>query len=329
MIVVSVVIPFVNVDAKQNPNLRTQNSAKSRDAYLRASIVCLASFRRWNEDVNLVFATNAPVPEWFEERTRSLRAEVRYVEFSHVPPRNFSSAFLGSFFLIDVLQAPWDSDHLVLTDPDVICLGNLEPVLEDCEHRIGALPLNYARDRPVNGLSSIGAESIHQDLGLPPGPVTHFGGEFYVIPQILLSEAAAKVEAAWRHSLAQFLNGERHFPTEEHMMNYVLRQVPTTGLQEHVKRVWTAHGFRNVDGKEADLLIWHLPAEKERGFRKVWAASSPPSWFWEADQDTFIKRSSRAFGVGRRGPIRWTLDNVARSYRALRSGLDAVRTKGT
>lgn len=37
-----------------------------------------------------------------------------------------------------------------------------------------------------------------------------------------------------------------------------------------IKRIWTdSSNYRNVDVKDLNLIIWHLPAEKQSGLKKI------------------------------------------------------------
>ena len=40
--------------------------------------------------------------------------------------------------------------------------------------------------------------------------------------------------------------------------------------KEVIKRIWTAHIYRNVEKDDDKYIIWHLPAEKNRGLIKIY-----------------------------------------------------------
>lgn len=314
----TVAIPFVKVAHDQNPNSRAGTDEQSLRSYLRAAFISLATFRRWNPELRLEFITNVDPPAYFVTWLKSIEASVRLVEFDHRPPQGFAKSFLGCFFLLDALSQHCDGT-ILLVDPDVVCLGNLEPVFERCRDAVGVLEMEYADSQSVNGLSRVRAQLLHKQLGEGDGPPPHFGGEIYVVPPSARRKLAKRAETAWSFSLKAFAEGRDYMPTEEHILNFAVRGVDHVLLNDLAKRVWTAHSFRTVDGRESDLLMWHLPAEKDRGFINLEsAAADRASWFWRSAAPSFAARMGQVFGLWRRSPLRYAFDSAGRIQRAIR-----------
>lgn len=70
-----------------------------------------------------------------------------------------------------------------------------------------------------------------------------------------------RLERVWNSALKKWSSGLPYFTTEEHMMSFALSKIKVYHARKEVKRNWTAHSYRTVDGTEDSLFLWHLPAE--------------------------------------------------------------------
>ncbi|WES62857.1 hypothetical protein P0L94_10340 [Microbacter sp. GSS18] len=263
-----------------------------------------------------MLATDHEVGQSRLSQLAGIGVQHRLIAFDHAPPAGFAPTFLGSLFLLDVVSV-MEASTLIIIDPDVVCVGPLAPLLEAVpDDSVGVLPIEYAPDKPVNGLSALDAAVIHAQLGEERSTPCHFGGEAYVIPQRVVAEVRHGVSVAWADSLSRHERRELHFRTEEHVMNFALRRVKVTDVSPYVRRIWTAHGHRSVRGDERGLSLWHLPAEKERGFRSLRTAlTMEDSWFWEAERDRFVDVVGRKCGLWGRSLPRLCIDLVAHTVR--------------
>jgi hypothetical protein len=307
----AVAIAFVRVPAEQNPNLRARRAGDPLEDYYRAMAVAFASVRRWNPEMPLMLVTNEEPGGRFADELAKLDATIQLCSFEHRPPPGFSDQFAGSLFMLDAVRACADQDT-VFIDPDVVCLRDLGPVIAEMGGAVGAMPLNYPGTTAIGGLTLDQAAGLHSLLGEPlDGPVIHYGGESYIIPAAHAGAVSARAEAAWSFSLDRHRENLSRFPTEEHILSYALRGVPTCSLRPHVRRIWTAATYRTIHGDESDVSIWHLPSEKSCGFRTLHRpATDPSSWFWTSPPDEFLERVGRIMGVTSRTPGRWTRDHL-------------------
>ncbi len=310
---ISVAIPFVRASAEQSPNIRAGSHLAT---YYRAMAVTFASVRRWNPDVDLVLVTNEPAPEDFARELGDLGVSEELVAFAHEPPAGFNRSFAASLYMLDALGHPGGAKQVLYIDPDVLCVRPLDDMHATCGDAVGALQLSYSADHDVNGLTRRQAAELHAQLGEPTdSPPQHFGGECYVVPAGLAPTLIDRAESAWRLSLDRHEHGESRFTTEEHIMGFALRGVPVVELSSFVRRIWTAASHRTVDGRESELTLWHLPAEKDRGFAEMYSlATDRDSWFWRADADEFVRRSARLMGISNRRPSRLARDLAGAVY---------------
>jgi hypothetical protein len=310
-------IPFARTTASQNPNLRLDVGADPAEPYFRAMTVAFGSLRRWHPDTELALISNAPPPAEHLAVLRRLGVDYREVPFAHRPPVGFTQRFEASLYALDALAA-LTAETTVLLDPDALCVGPLAGMLDRLQGRVGALRMDFSEDENINGLTRLQAGELHALLGEPERAPVHYGGEVYVFPLSRRDAVVARSERAWQLALARHQEGLTKFTTEEHILSYALRDVPVALLNSDVRRIWTTHRYRTVDGRESALSVWHLPAEKGRGFPALYpVVVDAGSWFWCADRAEFVDRCGRAMGLHGRRPSRWAKDVAGAAVHAL------------
>ncbi|MCD5343524.1 hypothetical protein LR392_14965 [Arthrobacter sp. AK04] len=305
----TVAVPFVRTEASQNPNLSVRTGEDPAEPYMRAMTVAFASIRRWNPDAKLELISNVP-PELVHLRNlERVGVEYKSVPFDHRPPSGFTQRFSASLYMLDALAAS-TAEMTVLIDPDVLCIDRLNKMLP-LPHHAAALKMPFPPNEDINGLTRAQAGGLHAELGEPCDSPEHFGGEVYVVPQSQLGVLVERNEAAWALALRRRAADLPTFTTEEHILSYSLRGLPTQDLAGYVRRIWTTHRYRQVNGKESDLVLWHLPAEKDRGFRRLYPfALDRTSWFWQSERSEFVERSGKAMGFHSRVASRFAKDTM-------------------
>ncbi|MFC7305774.1 hypothetical protein ACFQVC_16290 [Streptomyces monticola] len=291
----------------------TPQSARA-EMYYRALSVTLASVRRWHPGLRTVLVTDTEPPPYVREF-----AEVRFTAFRHRPPEGFvTEPMRGCLYTLDALDALAGDDTL-LVDPDVLCTAPLDGLFARAGDKLGAYPLEVAPEHDIYGQTRAGAAVLHQLLGtdgaLPP---LHYGGECYWIPAGRAPELRHATDRAWRLSLSRHARGETWLPTEEHLLGYGLNTRPVVDLSPYVRRVWTASRYRTVDGSEHTLPLWHLPAEKNRGFQTLYAAVvDRSSWFWSTRRAEFVARAGRVLSVTGRTPGKLVRDGLGQAVQLM------------
>lgn len=313
-------IPYAPMPASQSPNISTHSRAD--DVYMRSSFVALASFTRWNPDWDCVLFTSEQPSAFWAEKFSSIGVDRIIVEpFKHFPPSGFAPTFAGALYLLDAVDTLAKDDYLLLIDPDVIAVASVNAILEDTAS-VAALALHHRPEDDINRLTLAGASRIHASLGEPRESVVHYGGEFYGIPAALRGLLQQRVDAAWEESLRGFAEGREFFTTEEHVMSFALAGMPVRESSDIIRRIWTSHSFRTVNGQEANLAMWHLPAEKERSIAVAYeAAIDPMSWFWTDSDAAFKDRFGRLAGMSHRSTLRYLQDTAGRGKRIAQRAL--------
>lgn len=313
----SVAIPFVRVSADQNPNISVSGQADSSASYYRSMIATFASLRRWNAGLQLLLISNEPPPPKYAGSLDEFGVELVMTEFRHSPPNGFAKHFAASLYLLDAIEAISRKGQrgfqTLLLDPDVLCISPLQQMFAQARGSVGVLPQHYPPTHSVNGLTLEDAAILHSILTGSMSPVPeYFGGEAYLFDHDSLPHALELVRRAWELSMRRHDEGKTKFVTEEHILNFALHDVSRFDLSAYARRIWTAHHHRTVSGTENGLALWHLPAEKGRGFDVAYrAAIDPASWFWTADRARFIDHAGRVFALHHRTPTRLTADWAA------------------
>lgn len=319
----TVAVAFTPAPAAQNPNLRATTDLGAIKSYFKAIVLTFASVRRWNPDLRLALVTDCEPPTPFAGQLAALGVQLLETSFDHRPPDGFWPTFNASLYTVDAIailaRTAEPTDPVLLIDPDVLCTGELTPVLDAIRGSdVLVYPTGFPDDEPSQGLSALDAAVLHRELDPElQEPPTHYGGELYGFTPAGVFPILQRAETAWQLALARWADGRSGFVTEEHLLNYALRRAPLVDATGFIRRIWTTPTFRNVIGDEGSLLLWHLPAEKDRGFVKLAAAAADPrSWFWIADRAEYVRRAGGLVGIPRRALSRFAYDVAGGTIRA-------------
>ncbi len=278
---------FVSDDADEAsvfPGVSGDSSDKGfQDVYWRCVVVFFWSSLRFNPEARHVFYTNAPLPvvdgldvgDWFA------RAGIETVclPITHRLPPAATASFGNQFYLLDVIAHaaadPGGTGAFMLLDSDCLWNGAGDPFWEAIA-RDGVLtyPLWYSEDEIINGVSRRTLGEIHRDFygEAPAETPKYFGGELFAAGGAALSDIARESAAAWEMNLAALRDGRPWCREEAQLLSIVHQRLglTTSDASRLFKRIWTDHRtFRNVAAADASLPLWHLPAEKQFGFAKV------------------------------------------------------------
>jgi len=267
-----VAIAFTPAPATQSPNLRRTDDGRAAAAYYRAIVITFSSIRRWNPDADLKLVSDVDPPPPFDRQLADLDVHVLLTPFDHRPPEGFWPIFNASLYTIDALRALADDgsvkDAVLLLDPDILCTGNLGPVVDAIAPDTWVVyPLVGSYAEKTQGLEVAHTAELHQLLDdTLVGPPEYYGGELYGFRPETAGPVLDRAEAAWQLAFKNWKEQRPHFVTEEHLLNYALRRAKLADASPYIRRIWTAPVHRTVAGDELTLLLWHLPAEKDRGF---------------------------------------------------------------
>lgn len=255
------------------------DSAKRKLIYWRSIAVLCASVRRaTNPRLDILICTNETPPSDISNLLAGFNVSFVSPDFAFRPPRGLYPAFSGAFYLFDCmnycLRHFSDECIFVFLDPDCLVMDNLESVL-GCARPIIGYELKLAEDEEENGCSrndllAFLGDMAGNEVGQPP---RYFGGELLIVNGEELGTVCNIVEQVWTLNLTNFVAGKTTLRTEEHVISVALARLgDRVGLgNEIIKRMWTRPSFRNVSCSDEKFSIWHLPAEKQHAFQRLFA----------------------------------------------------------
>ena len=317
-------IAFASAPKWDSPNIRGRNETAALKNYFQAMACLFASVRRWNSDIRLELITDADPPAFFITATAKLQLRIVKRAFKYRPPQGYADRFNASMFLLDALDVYKDANNdasIALVDPDVLCIKSLGPMFDAAFTATGAYPIDFSLSDNINGLSRNEAALLHSKLDnrlYDAGP--HYGGELLVVRSSSLGPLVERCRSAFLFSVQRSQRGETRFTTEEHIVSYGLRNQSVADMSPFVRRIWTCRTSRSIRGDEFSLSLWHVPAEKGRGFRRLFSyVQDQNSWFWNSDQEEFAIRAASILGI-KRTHGRVITDSAARMVRAIHGG---------
>jgi hypothetical protein len=304
---------FAHTHELDSPNLtlRKKDLAPA-EFYYRCMFVSAASVRRWNPSQEIMVVTNRGLPTEYASDFKSLGVTIEYQRFDSQPDPALVSAFRTSSYTLDVLTS--SNEDVMLVDPDTVCLGSLSPLLEAAGGKIAGLTIDYDLNRDVNGMSRRQAQLIAETLLRRQVAVfPHLGGEFLFVPRFMNDFLTERLNELWELNKRLALEAKKIVPTEEHFFSIALADQSVFDVHPFVRRIWTAHRYRRIPENFRDLLIWHLPAEKTRGFREMFnVATDRSSWFWSTDHEEFVDQCANTLHLKNRSPLHFLKDTIGR-----------------
>lgn len=285
-------VAFAFVDGQINPNYQGSDATQE---YLRCALVLFTSIRKFHPSASCTMHTNVPLEENWLVRYQEVGCENKVTSFEHFPPPGFISTFQASLFLLDVLSNLPDSGLHVIVDPDVICVAPIPMSLsQGIGPRIGVLEMGFGKDQKINGLSPSEICLIEKMHGHANPNLKYFGGELFVVPGRMTSYIRSAIAKAWEISIQDFYSGKPHLTTEEHVLTYALSESDTFDLSNVGARIWTTSKYRLLPHNLKELALWHLPAEKEFGFRKMYqSTTNANAKLWQSGELEFRTRVAR------------------------------------
>ena len=267
-----IVIPFAQV-AALNPNLPDENLTSTLQSYFKCIAVSCHSFRSSNPDLKILLITNQSIDGEIKSILSTLNVGVQIVPFTFNPPHGFGDTFRGCFYLFDALKMLKEDSLLI--DPDVICLGSIKGMEDSLKNKITVFRPNFDPDKLINGISPNLAVDIFKEYkkDYKNDNPKHVGGEAIFFPKDSIPGFVAEVSQFWDWNVSQAEKKLRFLTTEEHILTCILEETNSDSLSEYISRIWTTKTYKDIEGDVKDpnsLILWHLPSEKSRGFKKIY-----------------------------------------------------------
>ncbi len=258
------------------------DAPKTQAVYWRCVVGFFASSLAVNPNARHLLFTNVPVPEidgldiarWLSRN--GIETVVRPITY-RLPPgsvKNWGNQFYV-FDILDHLSEHREIHRAVVLDCDCVWLRPADGMVSQIDQH-GALTYtmheeDYARDEVINGLTrGQMARFLEQNGGPSLDAIPYFGGEIYAARSDVTRRIAQRARALWPAVRSQ---GEDAPREEAHLLSvlYAFEGIAPDTAAPFIRRMWTTFKFNDLASADADLTIWHLPAEKKTGFADLFA----------------------------------------------------------
>jgi hypothetical protein len=233
-------------------------------------------------DVELVVFAGDEPPADAASLLQAAGAEIRALPFARRPPDDFSERYVGSLYVLDTMAALAtelaDDDVVLFADPDVVWARSPGPLVDEVRRGgVVAYDLGVPDTVPMCDLTrrqqgEILGEMTGEGPAGSAGAYTHFGGELYGLLGVELRSVVPELDRLWDATLHRYRAGLPRYTVEEHLLNAVLwaRGEQTGRANPHLQRVRTLPApFGTRKRVTPELVAWHLPMEKDKGFLRV------------------------------------------------------------
>lgn len=266
------------------PNANTPYKSSSKQfqkIYWECATVMFATSKRHNPNaVHLLMSNRAQAPEPFNSILTQLGVQIVQCPFTYQPPEGWYYKFRNALFTLDCLEhlasISQESDHVILLDADTIWKESANTLLKQIDKDgLVTYHMDYNETNDLNGVTRKDYQDLFEAYYTNPTKKipTHVGGELIAANKTWIDKITAEFPAMWRWMLQRFTESKTPiFNTEEHYLSLICWHLghTTHSGNDIIKRIWTNEKIhRNVTGNELDYCIWHLPGEKQRGFRKL------------------------------------------------------------
>lgn len=272
------------------------SDASSQEIYWRCVGIYFLTARLHNPITPLVMFCNRDfehvAPPEVANLLKSLDVVFIELEISHRLPKGSVTQWGNVFYELDILK--WFAQNnlwegLVITDPDCVWRSTFAPfeqrlidkncliyTLEPADQK------DYEGDVLINGMSTKKMRDTVVDVFKRQlsTSIKHNGGEFLAVTRAFCEKNASNIDKLWSFAIANAWKTDS-IKTEEHFWNIIARlnDAPERSANDIVRRMWTNFEDVNIRDEDLKLTLWHLPAEKRYGFRRMW------NWFVLSERD--------------------------------------------
>ncbi|KTR94674.1 hypothetical protein NS220_08420 [Microbacterium testaceum] len=315
-------------------------SEEFRDVYRRCIATFFATARRAEPTARLLLFSNvvwdssaSAIAGEVADLLTTLHVDIVTLPYSHMPPTSWPAAWRNQFFVFDVLK--WADhnltslDQILVLDSDVVWTG--APLTERMWEEVGiqgalTLKIDYPEDHVVNGLSR-----REMTIKMAPGwqnqgVLDYSGGEFVALRGDVIGSVYEQAASILAEHFLLSGGGVKYAFEEAHVLSVAYSQlgIPVGGANRFIKRIWTQPlKPRNQDPSDLHLALWHLPAEKRYGIRRLYKRTrrlgASTSGLNYGDEGKVLRLMARVLGVPRNTMIKWVSD-VSRAMLARLKG---------
>ena len=318
----------------------SSSSKKFQEVYWKCAVVFFASSVRNNPQAkHLLFTNAAAVPKIGNLNTEAFLDRIGVgivtIPFTFCPPLDYHSNYRTTFFKFDILKYLNEyihpSDKYSSFDSDCIWIRSAERLAQSID-RFGIVNyhLDYLRTEQIHDFNCCTKEQIqeiYRSMGFPLNAEVpkHFGAELIAGSGQGLNHFFGELVEVWHTSMQLYLLQKPKLNYEEYMLSFLYNKlgIPSGTANSWLKRIWTTPIFRNSGVENFNLDLWHLPSEKQHGFKRLFQqAIDFNSQFWNVGLgEEFARYIGGYVGVPQPSVVKKTADFLDLRVHGLRKRL--------
>jgi hypothetical protein len=322
----------------------SSSTERFRDTYRKCIATFFASARRANPQAELVLVLNTPwqaaasaTAARVGELLNELGVQTLTADYSFKPPTTWRDSWRNQFFVYDVLRVLISrcgpTDQIIICDSDMVwsSLEGADRIRATLE-RDQSLTYNLALslDEDINGLSRRQLGGVFSRLsGEDVVAPAYLGGELFGATGAEAVRALALAEEVWSLTLEDHRCHRPNLWEEAHLLSYLSHQLdwPIGNANTLVKRIWTQpFKYRNTRPMDLRLPLWHVPAEKRYGLRRMYDSLPPAGDLTNLSDDAFVRRYGPMLGVGGNPAMKTLLDSMQAAVGRLQERYSTARS---
>lgn len=263
----------------------SSSTSRFHDIYKRCLVTFFLSARAANDTAELFLFSNINLG--LSQRDfdlsilkilNSLGVSIIVLPYTHTPPSE-QKMWRNQFFVIDILKHFSNflekDDLCLILDSDIIWSGSAstKKLWQDLGN-VGSLIMLPIMDKDelINGLTITELQKTSNLMGNFASPQQYAGGEFIALRGDRLKQVYDSSEILWKKYFSLASSGKVNFMEEAHFLSivYASLKLPFGNGDKYIKRIWTqVLHYSNRDVSDCELSLWHLPAEKRFGLRRI------------------------------------------------------------
>ena len=268
------------------------SSADFQNTYWRCVICFFASSLRHNPDAPHLLFTNVSSPAVDGVNLAKLLSkwgvQIIHLAITFRAPPSVAKSWGNQFYILDVIKyvaANDCSDNLILLDCDCVWTmsarriseaisrhGCLTYTLNEEHYRLDASINGITRQEMAKALRSWAADcdiDDHAEMRNAPW-IPYHGGEIFAASKKVCCDLANPIDSLWEWWRGAG-SGGLGIKEEAHFLSilYAFHAYSNCTANDFIKRIWTAFSVFNAGQSDFGRAIWHLPSEKQSGFRRL------------------------------------------------------------
>lgn len=248
--------------------------------YWKSIVGFYATSKAHNPTASHLFFSNCALPVIdglnVADYLAALQVETITLDITYRLPRTVAKDWGNQFYILDIIK--FAAEHIqtksiVVLDSDCVWNRSADQMRSAIE-RFGCLTYvlgldAYGPEERINGVTRQEMKEALLSWKLIPQQsaqnfrLEYCGGEIFAATQKECKRLASVLDDLWAHG--------KGFREEAHFLSIVYAALGyAMGTADpFIKRMWTTFKHNNIHITDAELTVWHLPAEKKSGFLEL------------------------------------------------------------